>query len=86
MAIDKLNANSLNTTAVSDNLGYTPANKAGDTFTGPVKIQTAFIETAQNVDSNYSISSGYSAISAGPVTVANGVSVTIPTGSRWVIV
>lgn len=56
------------------------------TFSGAVKIQTAFIETAQNVDSNYTISNNYSAISAGPVTVANGVSVTIPSGSRWVIV
>ena len=28
---------------------------------------------------------GYNAISAGPVTVATGITVTIPTGSRWVV-
>ena len=33
----------------------------------------------------YSIPSGSSAMSAGPITINSGVSVTIPTGSRWVV-
>lgn len=37
------------------------------------------------VGTSYSIPSGYSATSAGPVTVASGVTVTVPSGSRWVV-
>lgn len=36
MPIDKLSANAFATGAVANSLGYTPANKAGDTFTGNV--------------------------------------------------
>lgn len=36
MAIDKLGGNSFSTGAIANSLGYTPANKAGDTFTGAV--------------------------------------------------
>lgn len=39
----------------------------------------------QTVGASYSIPSGYSASSAGPVTVAGGVTVTVPSGSRWVV-
>ena len=37
------------------------------------------------VASSYSIPSGYSAVSVGPTTLSNGVSVTVPSGSRWVV-
>ena len=38
------------------------------------------------VDADYSIPSGSHVINAGPMTVNSGVTVTIPTGSNWVIV
>jgi len=41
---------------------------------------------SQTVSVSYSIPSGSSAMSAGPITVASGVTVTIPSGSRWVVV
>jgi len=37
------------------------------------------------VGTSYTIASGYSGHSVGPVTVASGKSVTVPSGSRWVI-
>jgi hypothetical protein len=37
------------------------------------------------VGTSYSIPSGYSASSVGPVTVSSGVAVTIPSGSRWLV-
>ena len=37
------------------------------------------------VNSNYSVPSGYSASSVGPVTVGPGAAVTLPSGSRWVV-
>jgi hypothetical protein len=37
------------------------------------------------VGTSYSIPSGYSANSVGPVTVSSGVAVTVPSGSRWLV-
>ena len=42
-------------------------------------------ENAQNLTTNYTMTTGYNGESVGPITVASGVSVTIPSGSRWVI-
>lgn len=43
-------------------------------------------ENALTISANYTIASGNSAMSAGPITIASGVTVTIPSGSRWVVV
>ena len=45
-----------------------------------------FYENAQSVTTDYTITSGNNAMSAGPVTINAGVTVTVPTGSNWVIV
>jgi hypothetical protein len=45
-----------------------------------------YIENAANVTLSSVISTGSNAISAGPVTVEAGASITVPSGSRWVIV
>ncbi|MCP4929045.1 MAG: hypothetical protein GY918_08340 [Gammaproteobacteria bacterium] len=42
-------------------------------------------EHEHTIDADYSISSGSNALSAGPITINTGYSVTIPTGSTWVI-
>jgi len=42
-------------------------------------------EHAHTISSNYSITSGNNAMAAGPITINSGVSVTVPTGSTWVI-
>ena len=45
-----------------------------------------FYENSITVTTNYTITSGKNAMSAGPITVADGVAVTIPNGSVWSIV
>ncbi len=47
---------------------------------------TVFIENSQTVTTNYTLSTNKNAVSAGPVTVNTGVTVTIPSGASWVIV
>ena len=42
-------------------------------------------ENSKTISANYSITSGNSATSAGPITINSGVSVTVPSGSRWVV-
>lgn len=44
-----------------------------------------FYENALTVSSNYSIGAGRSAMSTGPITISSGVTVTIPSGSKWVV-
>ena len=43
-------------------------------------------EHEHTIDANYSISSGSNGMSAGPITISSGYSVTVPSGSTWVIV
>ena len=42
-------------------------------------------EHEHTIDADYSIASGSNALSAGPITIDTGYSVTVPTGSTWVI-
>lgn len=45
-----------------------------------------FFENDTTVTSDYTITSGKNAMSAGPVTVDTGITVTVPNNSIWVIV
>ena len=45
----------------------------------------AIYENADDITANYSITAGKNAMSVGPITVASGVTVTVPSGQRWVI-
>ena len=45
-----------------------------------------FWENSQTLATSYSIPTGKSAVTAGPVTLGSGVTVTLGTTSRWVIV
>lgn len=45
-----------------------------------------FVLNDQTVTASYTIPTGKNASSAGPITIATGVTVTVPTNSTWVIV
>jgi hypothetical protein len=45
-----------------------------------------FYENETNVTDDYTISTGFNAMSAGPVTVDSGITVTVPSGSVWTVV
>jgi hypothetical protein len=40
---------------------------------------------AQTISSNYTMDAGYSGSSTGPITIASGVTVTLSSGCRWVV-
>ena len=44
-----------------------------------------FIENGQTVNTSYSIGASRNAMSTGPISISNGVIVTVPTGARWVV-
>jgi hypothetical protein len=45
-----------------------------------------FFLNDQNVTTNYAIPAGKNAMTAGPVTIDSGVTVTVPAGSAWTVV
>jgi len=46
---------------------------------------TVFAENSLIVNNSYTLTAGKNAMSVGPITVASGQTVTIPSGSRWVV-
>jgi len=44
-----------------------------------------FYENGQNVTTNYTITNGKNAMSAGPITIDSGVTVTVGAGERWIV-
>jgi len=65
------------------NLLYKPS-------TGELKARVpvasnGIVVNSQTVATSYTIASGFSAMSAGPITLSGGVVVTVTSGSRWVV-
>lgn len=57
-------------------------SSSGEAFS----ISGAIYENDNSVDANYSITSGKNAMSAGPITISSGVTVTVTSGSTWTVV
>ena len=72
------NAGKFLTTDASDASWATLDTDANETTKG-------LYEHAHTIAANYSITSGNNAMSAGPVTINSSISVTVPSGSTWVI-
>ena len=66
------------------------ANFTYTTGTGALRVpeleaSNGLVVNNRTISTSYSIPSGYSAMSTGPITIASGVSVTVPTGGKWVV-
>ena len=59
---------------------WTPLNTDANTTT------KGLYENNSVISANYTITTGNNAMSSGPITVNSGVTVTVPTGSRWVVI
>ena len=49
------------------------------------RSDAVFYENGKVITTSYSITADTNAMSTGPLTVNSGVSVTVPSGSRWVV-
>ena len=58
-------------------------NAGGATGSGTDDI---FYENSQNVTGSYTLTASKNAMSAGPITINSGVTVTVPSGASWVVV
>jgi len=69
--------------AASANLTF---DSTTDQFTAPnVVASNGLVVNNMTVGSSFSVPSGYSASSVGPITVGSGAVITLPAGSRWVV-
>ena len=68
---------SLNNNAITNGAGYITSASANDGI---------FWENDQAVSSNYTITNNKNAMSAGPITINSGVTVTVGSGENWTIV
>ena len=53
---------------------------------GTVAQETPILENNQTISSNYTMTTGKNGISVGPVALATGVTVTVGSGQRWVVI
>jgi hypothetical protein len=51
-----------------------------------LKASNGLVVQSATISASYSIPSGSNAMSVGPVSVATGQTITVPTGNRWVII
>jgi hypothetical protein len=73
------------TTIYTSNAKYLYKPSTGElSVTAPI-AENGLVINNMTVNTSYSIPAGYSASSVGPVTVAGGAAITIPAGSRWLV-
>lgn len=64
------------------------AGEINELFGGIVQgggTDNVFVENDTTVSFNYTLTTGRNAFSVGPVTVGSGVTVTVPSGQRWLV-
>jgi hypothetical protein len=59
---------------------------SGDADAGAVTSNSAFFVNPTVINNSYTIPDGHNAMTAGPITVADNVTITVPVGSTWTIV
>ena len=90
--LESSNAGSAITLSGTSNVFVTyPAEKSGhkdDTntiYSEQVGATNGIFVNNATVGANFTVPTGYHAMSAGPVTVSGGVTVTVPASSNWVV-
>ena len=68
----------------SDGAGILSWGLAGGALGGGT--DQVFYENDQNVTNNYTLGTNKNAVTAGPITINSGITVTVPSGASWVIV
>lgn len=78
--------------AANGNMGIgntTPTDKlsvSGSVTATSFNAVSGFIENSQALASNYTVVAGRNAMSTGPIEINSGVTITIETGARWVVI
>jgi hypothetical protein len=63
-----------------------PTGPTGSIYPTGGSPDRIFYENQQTVTANYTVSTSYNAMTAGPITINSGVTVTVPSGSTWSVI
>jgi hypothetical protein len=72
-------------TVYTSNAKFLYKPSTGELQASQMVATNGIVVNSATVSTSYTIASGTNAMSVGPMTVASGQSVTVPSGSRWVI-
>ena len=73
------------TTVYTSNAKLLYKPSTGEFSASVVNASNGIYVNSQSIAVSYTIAAGYSGMSSGPVTIASGQSVTVASGSRWVV-
>ena len=79
-----VNATAVNATTVSATT-HNSGNATVNSYMTATTVSSLFYENYNQITANYTITTGYNASSTGPITINNGITVTIPSGQVWAI-
>jgi hypothetical protein len=74
------------TTVYTSNANYLYTPSTGELKAKYVNATSGVVINSTTVDTSYTIASGSNGFSVGPMTVASGVSLTVSSGQRWVVI
>lgn len=78
-------ANIIASTATINATAYRTGNSTVNSYMTATTVSGLFEENANAVTANYTLTTGFNASSTGPITINNGITVTIPSGQAWAI-
>lgn len=81
-----LEGTSISSPAVGQTLTFDGTNWVNSAAGGGAVAGGAIYENSQTITANYTLTSGKNGLSAGPITISSGITVTVPSGSVWAIV
>jgi hypothetical protein len=73
------------TTTPNLSASFTYTTGTGALRSPAVEASNGLVVNNMTIATSYSIPSGYAASSVGPVVLSSGVTITVPSGSRWVV-
>jgi hypothetical protein len=83
-ALDDLSDVTITSPSSGQTIAYNGTAWVNSTVTSNTTTKGLF-EHSKSISANYSVTSGNNAMSTGPLTISSGVSVTVPSGSRWIV-
>ena len=85
LLIGNTTGNTLTKSTLTAGTGITITNSTGSITIASTSGSTDLLENAQTITSNYTVTASKNALAVGPVTINTGISVTVGTGQRWLI-
>jgi hypothetical protein len=73
------------TTIYTSNAKYLYKPSTGELQSQEMVSTNGLVVNSNSVTNNYTVGTGFNAMSVGPVTVQSGISVTVSSGQRWVV-